>query len=65
MQVNINVQNNDKLSISNTQYIPAEYLITLQLPHDPQLANALIQILQNILISNNIPFSIGGDAIGS
>lgn len=64
MQVEINIQNNNKFSITQDQFLPADYTLTVRVPHDENLASFIVQTLQNILISNNISVSIGGDTIG-
>ncbi len=63
MQANINIENNNKFSITNNQFLPADYTISIRIPQDKNLALFLVQTLQNILISNNYSVSIGGDAI--
>lgn len=64
MQVEINIQNNNKFSITQDQFLPADYTLTMRVPHDENLVSFIVQTLQNILISNNISVSIGGDTIG-
>lgn len=64
MQVEINIQNNNKFSITQDQFLPADYTLTMRVPHDENLVSFIVQTLQNILVSNNISVSIGGDTIG-
>ncbi len=64
MQVEINIQNNNKFSITQDQFLPADYTLTVRVPHDENLVSFIVQTLQNILISNNVSVSIGGDTIG-
>lgn len=64
MPVEIKIQNNKKFSITQNQFLPADYTLIMRVQHDENLVSFIVQNLQNILISNNIPVTIGGDAIG-